>query len=527
MKKRDEMESSKQNSNLLAAAYPIDEMKGRISKKLVVPPGKTGVAVFRDGRIDLFTPGDNRVISNPDRLMGKGGGFWAGYFPAANFNASVSITNLLSGDEKILDLNILCDVSVENEEKFFLDVVVPRREIPNQSLVVDLPEVFTSFASLVRNYSSEDLVSGQLDEAINAKAQSLLTLMLPAKGLKLEGITLISIWNHEDGLAIKEQLFVLDQKMKDLEFDKKLAEVEGKEELDQLLNESGIQLPKKAAIIPLQPGKKKNVFRNWIGGVKDEVQPGHNFRLRSLLAKKDENAAVGKPKPLPKNWWVSRMVYLILVVLAAAAATYFLRQLSDHVAWLGQPWIYVGIWMGVIGILIRTACKLFRKWESSFEEMEKPANVLGLENLNSRDKAVIDQIVREQLNMELALQRDVLNELRARVYRQGDEDLALEIKQVERKLESILPKVSDTKIGRPVYLRDEVNLTRQGWNLLMDEEEILLVKAALLTDEAQALQALAGNAGQISTGLIEYETKLDDLANAFVGRERLLHSTID
>ncbi len=37
--------------------------------------------------------------------------------------------------------------------------------------------------------------------------------------------------------------------------------------------------------------------------------------------------------------------------------------------------------------------------------------------------------------MELNRQWEIFNELRGKVYRAGDEDLALEIKQVERKLE--------------------------------------------------------------------------------------------
>lgn len=140
-------EQVEQNSNLLAKAYPLQELKGWISKQLLVPPGKTGIAVFMDGKTELYTSGENQVITDLDRLMGKGAGFWAGYIPAENFNASISVTNLLSGDDKLLDLNILCDVTIENEKKFFLDVVVPQREIPNQTFVVDMPEVFTSFAT--------------------------------------------------------------------------------------------------------------------------------------------------------------------------------------------------------------------------------------------------------------------------------------------------------------------------------------------------------------------------------------------
>lgn len=516
-----------QNLNLLARAYPIDEQKGLISKKLIVPPGKIGIAVFRDGRTDLFTSGDNRVITVLDRLTGKGGGFWAGYIPAENFNASVSITNLLSGDDKIHDLNILCDINVEDKKKFFLDVVVPHREIPNQTLVLDLPEIFSSFASLIRNYSSEDLVGGQLDDVLYSKAQTLLALILPSRGIKLERVTLISIWNQEDRLAIEEQLLILDQKMKDLEFDKKLAEVEDKHELDQLLSDNGIQLPERTKIIPLEPGNgNTNRIKNWIRGLNSDDQPGHNFRLKSLLIKKEAAVAPYMKKPIPKSWWVYQTVWMVTIILSAIGATINLDSLSTKIEWLGQPWVYAAIWIPAIGVVVKIISNLYKKWEKYFRNEEKHGDVLGLDSIKSNGKAVIDQVVREQIEMELSLQRNVLNELRSRVFRQGKEDLALEIKRLERKLEDFIPMVSDTKIGRPIYLHDGMKLSKKEWDLLMNKEEIVLVKAASLSEEVQSIQALANDVDKIPSRLTEYETRLDVLHNDFMGRERLLNTTI-
>lgn len=518
-------EQVEQNSNLLAKAYPLQELKGWISKQLLVPPGKTGIAVFMDGKTELYTSGENQVITDLDRLMGKGAGFWAGYIPAENFNASISVTNLLSGDDKLLDLNILCDVTIKNEKKFFLDVVVPQREIPNQTFVVDMPEVFTSFATLIRSYSADDLVGGLVDEDISRKAQTLLTVTLPGKGIRLENVSLISIWNQEDRIAIEEKLFILDKKMKDLDFEKQLAEVENKEELDQLLRNSGIQLPHQATILPMgSAGENQSKIKDWIQGLTNDDQPGHNFRLKSLLVKKEFDSASPKKNPILKNWWVPRIIWMLVVILGAIGATFYLNQASEKIKWIGQAEFYVAIWMFALGVLIESVSKLFKQWESFFADVEKPSNILGLDNVRFKDKGVIDQIVREQSKMELSMQHDILNELRSRVYRLGSEDLALEMKRIERKLENFIPKISDTNIGRPVYLREDVKLSKTGWNLLMDEEEILLVKAALLSEETQSLQAIANIPDQISSKISDYETKLDLFTNAFIGRERILHS---
>jgi len=525
MNQKEKKDNMAQSPNLLAKAYPLQELKGWISKKLIVPPGKTGIAVFMDGKTELYTSGENQVITDLDRFTGKGAGFWAGYIPSDDFNASISVTNLLSGDDKLLDLNILCNVSIENEKKFFLDVVVPQKEIPNQALVIDLPEIFSSFVTLIRSYSSDDLVGGELEDEIARKAHALLDVTLPGKGIKLESLSLISLWNQEDRLIIEEQLFILDQKMKDLEFEKQIAEVENKEELDRLLSNNGIDLPHKAAILPVgNPGDNQSKFKDWIQGLTDDDQPGHNFRLKSLLVKKEFDVASPNKNPILKNWWVPRVIWMLVVILGAIGATYYLNRASEKIEWVGQTEFYVAIWMFTIGVLIESISKLFKQWESFFAEVDKPSNVLGLDNIKFKDKEVIDQIVREQAAMELTIQRDIINELRSRVYRLGSEDLALEMKRIERKLENFFPKIKDANFGRPVYLHEDVKLSKTGWNLLMDEEEILLVKAAMLSEEAQSIQAIVNTPDQISSRITDYETKLDIFTNAFIGRERILHS---
>jgi len=525
MNQNNKKERSERDQNMIAKAYPLHELKGWISKQLIVPPGRTGIAVFADGKTELFTSGENRVITDLDRFLGKGAGFWAGYIPSDTFTTSISVTNLLSGENKLLDLNILCNVSVENEKKFFLDIVIPRREICNQGFVVDFPEIYSNFASLIRNYSAEDLVGGQLDEEILRKAQSLLTVTLPGKGIKFEGISLISISNQEDRLEIQKQLFLLDQKTKDLDFERKLAEVENKEEFDQLLINNGIELLQKAAVLPVDNAQKdKTKITDWIQGVFNEDQPGHNFRLRYLFAKKEIDTVSPKKNPLLKNWWVPRAVWMLVVILGAIGATIYLNKASEKIEWIGRSEFYVAIWMFALGVLIESVSKLFKQWESFFADVKKPTNILGLDNLKFRDKELIDQILREQLTMESSIQKDVLNELRSRIYRLGAEDLAIEIRRIERKLDNFITKLRDTKIGRPVYLREDVKLSKTSWNLLMDEEEILLVKAALLSEEAQSFQKLANSPEQINQKLTDYESKLDMFTSAFIARERILHT---
>jgi len=513
------------NLNMLAKACTLQELPGWFNKHLTVPSGWTGIKLFPDGRKELFTSGERLRISGLDRILGKGAGVWMGFIPSGNFNATFSMTNLLSGDNQLLEFSILCDVSVENEGKFFQEVVIPHKEISKGNLVIDLPELFFSLAALIRNYSAEDLTHGRLDEEIIRNVQTLLGITLPGKGLKLENVLFISLWKQEERLAIEEQLFILDQKMKDLEFEKKLAEIENEEEWKQLLSNNGIELNNQATILPSgNIGKNTDKVRNWIQGLKNDNQPGHNFRLKALLLKKDIDSVSPKKTPNIKYWWLPRATWMLFVIIAACGATFFLNRMSARITWAGRSEFYIAIWMFTLTVLIESVSKLYKQWEAFFVELEKTSNTLGLDNFKFKEKRLVDKVVREQSRMEFALQRDVLNGLRSRIYAMGDEGLAFELKRVERKIEDFIPRINDPNIGKPVYLREEINLSITSWNLLMDKEEMILIKAALLSEDAQELQSNANAPELIASKLAEYEINLDVFMSDFVARERLLHS---
>lgn len=514
-----------QAGNYLAKAFQIEDLPGWLSKTLNVPPGRTGISIFRDGRHDLYTPGENRVISKLDRLRGKGAGFWAGYIPSEKFNASVSISNLLSGDDKLLDLNILCAVAVEDEVRFFQEVVIPQGEISTNNLVIDLPELYQTFASMVRNYAADDLTSGNLELEFAQKATTLLVNLLPNKGVRFEDILVISLWGQEERIAIQQQVLKLNQKLEDLEFEQKVAQAENEAELEKILKDNGVVLPKKAQLFPLNFEKKNQTkLKDWAETVTNDTQPGHNFRLRSLLVKKEIDAGNRPDSPILNNWWVPRVIWIVVVIICAVLATYFMLKGSSKFEWLTRSEFYVSIWMFVLAVVIESVSKLFKQWEGYFAVVKKPVDLLGLDNIKFKDCQTIDRVIREQSQMELNRQWEILNELRGKIYRAGDEDLALEIKQVERKHEEFLPKLKDARVGKPVYLMEDIKLTKASWSLLMDKDEVLLIKAAMLTQSAQEIQNADSDSKSIHDLIQKYEAELDVFISDFVGRSRILNT---
>ncbi len=87
-----------------------------------------------------------------------------------------------------------------------------------------------------------------------------------------------------------------------------------------------------------------------------------------------------------------------------------------------------------------------------------------------------------------------------------------------------MPKLKDAGVGKPVYLMDDIKLTKASWNLLMDKEEILLIKAAMLTQSAQGIQLAFSESKTLKELLYKYEAELDIFISDFIGRNRILNT---
>jgi hypothetical protein len=514
---------------LLAAAYPIQALKGWLSKHVDVPPGRQGIALFRSGKYELFSSGENRVITDLDRYKGLGAGFWAGYLPKEPFKATLTITNLLSGDDVLLDLSLLCTLEVHDPVRFFTEVVITRREIPAGSFVIGEAELFTAFANLVRKYAAQDLVDGNLDRDLVQKAFLVINPSLQDQGLSLETIDLVTCWRQEDRLAIEQHIFQLEQKMTDLQFEKKLAEAEDQNELNAFLEANGVDLPTPMRVVKSAQGEGQenagNIYKTWVGTQTEGQKPGRNFRLKSLLIKQTLDDANRKKRSAYKpRWWLPRTVWIIVVLAAAIGLTIFLNHASKTLEWAGRSEFYIAIWLFALGALLESAKALFKEWEKLFATDIDTVDMIGLDQLRIKDRQVIDRIVREQCQLELGIQRETLNELRSRVFHAGETDLALKMRQIEQKIEDFIAKTKDDNFGAAPYLRSDIRISEKTWLTFMDSEEILLIQAALLTENVHSLQVMFAHSQLNLDPVLEFEVDLDAFVKSFSVRGRILHT---
>jgi hypothetical protein len=510
---------------LLAAAYPIQALKGWLSKHVLVPPGRQGIALFRSGKFELYPAGENRVITDLDRFKGDGAGFWAGYIPKDPFKATLTVANLLSGDDLLLDLSLLCTLEVQEPVRFFTEVVIPQGEIEVETFVIGADNVFQSFSNLIRNYSAQDLVDGNLDSEMVEKAFRAISPNLHDQGLILHSIDLVTCWRQEDRLLIEEKIFALDQKLADLEFEKKLADVENEQELNAFLEASGVQLPVSPRVIDKdQQEKAGSLYKTWIGGQKDGHQPGRNFRLKTLIKERLDDASGRKRTVYKPRWWLPRAIWIIVVVLAAIGLTVFLNQASQTLDWAGRNEFYIAIWLFALGAILDSVKALFKNWEKLFATDMAADDTVGLDQLRIKNRQVVNRIVRDQCDLELGIQKETINELRSRVFHAGDTDLALEMRRIEQKIENFQEKIKDNNFGAAPYLRSDIRISEKTWRTFMDNEEYLLIQVALLTEAAHHLQVLFSNSQLSHDPFQEYEAELDSFMKNFSVRGRILHT---
>ena len=514
----------------LAVAYPIQELKGWLSKHMEVPPGRAGIALFRDGRVVHYPAGDNRVITDLDRFKGNGGGFWAGYLPTQPFNATLSVDNLVSADKVLVDLSMLCTLKVFDAKRFFVEEVIPRREVTSGVFVFDKPELFKLISNFVMNYSAQDLVDGSLDAELVGRVTKALNLVLANSGLTLEGIELVTCWRKDDRLVVEQQLMAFEEKMADLEFEKKLSQAEFQKELSSLKSETGFGVKVRTGFDEPDGEKKSQSLREkvtaWLADRHFADQPGANFRVKAIMAEKIADSPIQEGETHYKpRWWLPRAVWMVSVFLIAVGLTVFLNKASETRAWLGNSEFYIAIWVFVLGVMIESAAALFKGWEKLFEQEHPAVNHIGLAHLKIKDRHTINQLVKDQCQMELGLQQNMLNELRSRVYQSQNMDMALELKRLESKIEDFTGRIKENSFGLPPYLREDIKLSRQNWNIHMENEEMLLVMAGLLSDQVNQLQIKFNDSNLQDQDLKGYETNLDVLYKTFALRERVLQTT--
>jgi len=538
------MEKQDQQSNPtntpLARYYRLEELRGFISKSLDVPPGRQGISINPHGKVSTYPPGRHKVISAWDRLRGRGAGLLAGYIPAEPFTAWFKATNLLSGDGELVDASLLGSVEVFEAGKFFTEFVVPNGTLAGPVIELNDPAVFDALNPLVRSYTATDLAYGLPTAALLPALPTRLNPLLSMRGLNLVALQTISFRLASDQVEIAEKALQIQEQLDDLAIQKEMARIENQVQLDEFISQldpdlvqtAGLRLVAGAAPAPdenaaayaaVQPSLYER-FRSWI---KIESRPDtirDPARVQELVTEaqsQEEGELEITVRWRPGRWWLNRVLWMIFVVIMGTLLTLLVMKIAKSVAW-DSPWEVISIiWVFTVGALLESVKTLYQKREQVYIVQKTAPRKTFLDDMTSDNRQRVDSVVREQCSSEMALIYDILNEIRGRIYRSGDTDMALEVKSLERKTLAINQEVHNPNFGSPPYLSD-LKINRHVWEEQVDYDEQLLARASALSEDTHTIQQKYG-AGEFSPEMLQkLESGLDEFRYRFANRAQTI-----
>ena len=236
----------------LARVYRLDEMPGAIGKWLAVPPARIGIVVDDRGRSRSLLPGRRLALSAFQRIRGGGIGLRAGYVPDGLAPFWLPSGALLSGDGELMDASLWGQLRVVDPVRFLVQDVTPVGVV--EGPVMDLSRlplgqpIGLALAGLVAEYAAADLVAGLPTDHLLSETRRCLEPVLAASGLSLALLEALSFRRASDRVEIAQKLLALDERLGDIELQRKMAAIEQQVELEDFIRQLDPELVEKAGL---------------------------------------------------------------------------------------------------------------------------------------------------------------------------------------------------------------------------------------------------------------------------------------
>jgi hypothetical protein len=520
------MKENQNESIPLAIALTIQELKGWVAKELFVPIGKRGIVILRNGKSKLYPPGTHTALNPLQRIKKQGVGLVAGFMPEKELPLFLRINNILTGDDHLVDISLMCQLEILDHKNFFETDVIPRKHLEGPALIMDDEESFRAVYQIINEYALEDLISGSLHDTIRQRISTLLQSILSLQGLELSNVFLLTIWPVEDRVRIEEKLLEFEQKMNSISLEKKMAMIENDAQLQEFMQEFGISLPKtsvfsKISLKPEESSASKSLFFDWIKSELKDNLPGRNFRIKSIWQKKikpDTDEKTGRIQFFP------RLVFIILIFLLILSVISLYAKIVNNETLSRDYRFYLSIGTILVGLIINTIIAYYKKWEADYATDYDDRRTSLLDDLSEKNRKEVDVIVRNQCVAELSEQKRMLNDARSRVYKNGEETLALTLKRLENKIDDSIDQIQNKNFGIPPYLNFNQKFTTRIWEEFLEKDEQILIMASSLTQVVLDIQKQIGQQ-TIDKGLIsDFENQLDHFLQTFGARHRIFHN---
>lgn len=506
--------------NITSSSIPIAkffapyELRGWLKRSVSIPAGKTGVVIFRNGEKKILRPGKSLLLNPFTRLRGDGIGMQVGYVPADFFKQGAKYENLLTGDDELLDINLIMEVKVQDPIKFFTSVVVPVGEI------TDFPDLGTqsihdALEKLVSQYEREDILRIIPTEKLSKEIFAGIHQYLPELGLELLSIPHLIFKRSEDRLLIED----------------KLAEIETR--LGQAGATSGEK--KKGDDISLEkiaddtlPGSMRIVSneKKPLSDLIDDIQifrhldktPRPHWIIRSLQSPNVEGLP-SKEQIQIKKWRGMEFRWSLSFLAIGAVITYLIMHWKLDLNNAEIIGFLTTIWATVAGLIFTRLKKIVERQENLYSRSKTPTNQESPRYVLQEEKLGVENLVRQQCAKEFQHTRELMNESRERIFSYGNTELALKIKDFEKKLDTQKEKTQSSSSIAPYYLSD-VPIRVSDWKKILDQEEDLLVLSKSLGRMAEQFRSSSPDVKPGDLEKLEEQTGL--LEDRLYARSRLV-----
>lgn len=519
----------------LARVIALNELPGRLTKTLVVPPGRAGILLTPQGQARVLPPGKHTIASIGERVSGKAADLRVGYFTSTPFQATLNAAYLPSGDGALLDASLLAAVQVSDPARYFAEQVIPRVEI--RAAVVDAsdPAMQTALAAVARCYAAADLIQGLPTARLVEELRPGLGAALQNQGLELAAIQVITFWRSDERVTVAEKIRSIEDRLEALAVEKQMKAVETGQMLEDYSHQVQMELGESGGvrIVPPPAGKKDAVAGLSVAGIqgwfqsKKEPQTGRSHWPMVGLFKRTpavpDAKEKGRPHRPPRRWWLPGAVWIFLLLAAGTALTRLFLTIDGRVS----PeflfgWIF-SAWLVILPGLLEAVKRMVEKREKINQELWLLAGAARIDTLVDNDRPRADQLVREQCRVELQRSAELLDTLVNRTYTAGATEQALRLRKSRQRFSESSEKILRPDFGRPAYLSD-LHFDGTAWDRLLDYDEDLLLYAGALADQVLQLQQKWVSGVQAEPELAAVEAHLDEWMYRFGGRARALRT---
>ncbi len=526
----------KENSLALAQSYAISKLPGRKDKQFDVPPGRVGIVISENSAVQTFEPGQHAL---------KATALQVGFVPAGPFNTRLKAANLLSRDDVLVDGSLLCAVEIFDVEQFFTQYVVPREVVYGNVIDLSPEAAWDILAPAVRRYQAEELLEGRQDP-LYVDVRPGLEPTLNSLGLHLDFFHFASFLGSEDRLIAAEQALELEQRLQDVEVKTMLAEAKSKKQREDALRKLGLEHAGKVVLTPVgetnppddgsdaendadggEPVSLLSAILSWISGQLQLDDADGHFRINQLFQlkrKKEPEPRSRRGRRYPRFWWRRHVIWMIFVVMVAIVITKIVTHFAGGPDWSNRLEFNLIVWGAVAGILFDSMKKLFQKYDELQQAHWTEPGTTLVDDLVGQDRQQADALVRGQCNLDLQNAQNALNDLRSRVYQQGQEDNALEIRALEKEFARARELVMNPTQGVPPYVTN-LKISNKMFDDLLDYDEGLLVRSSVLNDDVQKLMQESAR-GQFDLEILnQLRASLDALKFHFSNRSQALRTS--